>query len=200
MMDRDPARASSHAYPPARAHHRAAALLALGLIPPAIWLGARLVPGGAGAREPVYSLAALDGRLAQNPAAWLHRPLRVRALVGGECTALTGLNSPVCGAWALALTDPMPAGGAAPLLLGWDAPRPALTLLRRLPLLGQVLLGPQILHASVPAVYWIELQPAACVPPAAPPCYVALLLDAAPPNGAAGTARQGSRGLMRPAP
>lgn len=135
-----------------------------------------LIPGR------VYSLAVLDDALARQPRAWLQRPLRVYALLGGKCTAMAGLYTPSCAAWELALTDPVGSAEVAPLPLAWGSAPPLLAFLRRLPLLGQVAPPPQILHSSVPAVYRIELQPAACTGMDGPPCYQALLLDARKPD------------------
>jgi hypothetical protein len=140
------------------------------------------------AREHVYSLATLESRLQRDPAAWLHRSLRVRALVEGQCTQLVGLYVASCGSWRLALTDPngptdpYAGTGDQPLPLSWGKAPALLAFLRHLPLLKQMVPLPQILHSGVPAVYQIQLRPTACVLSAGPPCYEAQLLDAIPPD------------------
>jgi hypothetical protein len=65
-----------------------------------------------------------------------------------------------------------------PLLLTWAAPDPLLTLVRRLPLAGQVLSPPQVVRWWVVATYRVRLAalPANACP--APPCFGAVLLDA----------------------
>jgi hypothetical protein len=68
------------------AHRLGAALLVLGLIAALAWLCARVV-AAAGTPAPVYSVAALEVQLARDPAAWLHRPVRVRAALANQCTA-----------------------------------------------------------------------------------------------------------------
>jgi hypothetical protein len=173
------------------------AMLALCLTAVVPWLGLHVV-SAVSARERVYALATLESHLARDPAAWLHRSLRVRALLGGQCTALAGPYTPACAAWRMALTDPNASGDSGlygtvrPLPLVWGEAPPVLAFLRRLPMVGQMLPRPQIVHSSVPAVYQIQLRPTACVVSADPPCYEALLLDAIPPNNSSDWVQIGS--------
>lgn len=173
------------------------AILTLCLVAILPWLDAHLV-SQATASGSIYSVAALEARLARNPAALLHRSVRVRAQLGGQCTAVVGLYTRTCTAWRVALTDqnapadPQPDGYARPLPLAWGEASPILAFLRRLPLVRQMIPPPQILHSGVPAIYQIDVQPTTCVLSADPPCYQARLLDAIAPNNSAASVRMGS--------
>lgn len=160
------------------------------------WLGAR-VGSAVGVRERVYSLAGLESHLAHEPAAWLQRSVRTRALLGGQCTEIVDLAA-ACGASRMALIDPHARADsgsgsiAQPLPLAWGKPPALLAFLRRVPLVGQLLPRPQIVHLGVPAVYRIQVRPTACVLSADPPCYEALLLDAIAPDSSTDWVQIGS--------
>ena len=161
---------------------RCAAMLGLCLAALLPWLGGRLAATGS-AREPVYSMAALAAHLDRDPAAWLHRTLRVHALLGGKCVALSGLYTQVCSSWEMALTDPAGGQDVAPLPLTWGDAPPLMAVLRRLPLLGRLVPRPQIMHSSAVAPYRIRLQTTPCTAlDDGPVCNGALLLDAVPPD------------------
>lgn len=116
----------------------------------------------------------------------------MRALLGGKCTALTGLYTVSCAAWELALTDPSGDNTVEPLALAWGSAPPLIAFLRWVRLLGQVAPAPQIVHSGMPAVYRIELQTAACTGSDGPVCYQALLLDTRKPNNTTDWMRIGS--------
>jgi hypothetical protein len=65
------------------------------------------------------------------------------------------------------------------LLLRWGAPDPRRAFLRRLPLVGLLVPPQQQAAPGVPATYRIQLRAATADSCAAPPCYQAVLLDAA---------------------
>jgi hypothetical protein len=62
---------------------------------------------------------------------------------------------------------------------GWE-PDPLLAALRRLPLAGGLVPGPQVARVGVLATYRVRLKTAPAPVCDATPCYEALLLDAAP--------------------
>ncbi|HWE64278.1 MAG TPA: hypothetical protein VHB98_21410 [Chloroflexota bacterium] len=129
---------------------------------------------------PIYTVAALRAHLAQDPAAWMDRPLRVRA-IAAICRAWLSLaHASPCVNWQLALTDPGADDGAEALPLASGPVPPLVELLRRLPLIRIVAPAPQQPRWDAIAVYRIQLHALACGPAQQPPCYEALLLDAAP--------------------
>jgi hypothetical protein len=62
---------------------------------------------------------------------------------------------------------------------GWE-PDPLLAALRRLPLAGGLVPGPQVAREGVLATYRVRLVAAPAAACEASPCYEAFLLDAAP--------------------
>jgi hypothetical protein len=124
----------------------------------------------------VYSVAGLHERLAAHPAAWVGRPLRVRALAGA-CTTQSGTGP--CLYWQPELTDPDAPPGAWALPLARGSSPPLLALLRRLPLLGDLAPPPQRPHWGQTRVYSLLLQAGPCFTGDPPPCYEAVLIDAA---------------------
>jgi hypothetical protein len=62
---------------------------------------------------------------------------------------------------------------------------PLLALLRRLPLVGRLVPGPQLLRWGRPAIYRVQVQDAAGRSPNATRHYAAVLLDPAPVLGPA---------------
>jgi hypothetical protein len=117
----------------------------------------------------VYSVQEVQLGLAHDPAAWLGRTLRVRGMVySASCS---------CRDRAPSLFD---RDGASMLhVAGWE-PDPLLAALRRLPLVGGLVPGPQVARGGVLATYRVRLLAAPAATCDAVPCYQAMLLDAAP--------------------
>jgi hypothetical protein len=130
---------------------------------------------------PVYSIAALDAKLAHDPAAWLGATVQVRAVLGQVCLATTHSYPPSCATVQLTLADPNPTSTAPALPLAWDPQSTVSTVLRRIPLLRALMPPAQTLHAGGPAVYRIKVQHGPCVQSPATACYGAILLGADPP-------------------
>jgi hypothetical protein len=130
---------------------------------------------------PVYTVAALRTHLAHDPAAWLDRPLRVRAIASG-CTAWDkAAHVRSCLTWGPALTDPGGAYGAEALPVVAAPAPPLVSFFRRLPLIGEVAPAPQQPRWDSLGTYYIQLHAVACDLKAQRLCYYyARLLDAAP--------------------
>jgi hypothetical protein len=150
-------------------------------------LGLLLLAGGLAAMAssrsadhgPVYSVAALRSHLAEEPQTWVGRRAAVRGIaVGSSCKTWPSPAHTPCQGWPPSiLLDPSQLI-RLPLTLG--APNPPLALHRRLPLAGQLVPPPQVVHWGAVATYRVQLRAAPASPCASPPCYQALLLDAAP--------------------
>jgi hypothetical protein len=130
---------------------------------------------------PVYTVAALRAHLAHDPAAWLDRPLRVRAMAS-VCTAWNAATHVrPCQTWGPTLTDPGGAYGAEALPVVAAPAPPLVSFLRRLPLIGSVAPAPQQPRWDSLDTYQIQLHAVVCDLKALRPCYYyARLLDAAP--------------------
>lgn len=138
-------------------------------------LQARGTASGAG---PVYSLAQIQARLAEQPWRWLGRTLRLRALAQ-PCPTWGSPHDPLhCATWQPVLVDPDGAALDPPLPLATGPGDPLLDRLRELPLVGQ-LLPAQRLVWEQPEAYRVRLVMRASRTCSAAPCYEALLLDAA---------------------
>jgi hypothetical protein len=136
-------------------------------------LHAAVPPGG-----PAYSVAAIDDHLLHEPAAWVGRTVRVRAIFGACDTWLGPAYSSPCVSWQGAgLVDPGPAAQYLSLTPG--DPPPVLAFFRRLPLLGRLAPAPQSPAWGGIAIYRVWLQPVPCTP-RGPRCYQGVLADAAP--------------------
>jgi hypothetical protein len=131
--------------------------------------------GHAADRTPVYTVAALRTHLAQDPEAWVNRPLRVRALAEICSTWLGSVAASPCIDTQPVLADPAPTGVSLPL--AWGSAPPVVAFLRRLPLLSAVVPAAQAPRWGALAVYRVQVRALTCGP-AQPPCYEALLLDA----------------------
>lgn len=170
----------------------APALLCLSL-----WMGYRgITLAGRGAVPPrIYTLAALRTQVQRAPQGWVGKTVRVHALLitCNDVTPVSG-SSP-CQDWQLALLDPQATHGTwkLPVLLGF-AP-PLLTVLRRVPLLGDLAPAPQVLRRGTASAYAVQLRRAPCARPGGRACFLALLLDAGSWEGSA-AARQ-HRGVGR---
>jgi hypothetical protein len=127
---------------------------------------------------PVYSVAEVQAGLVVQPQAWVGRIVRVQ---GSATVCETRFEHGYfrCTSEQPRLSD---AGGAAaePLLLVWEAPAPVWSALWRLPLLRGLLPAVQPVQWGVVATYRVQLRAAHASSCASPPCYQAVLLDAAP--------------------
>jgi hypothetical protein len=153
-------------------------MLAAGMTVALLALGALVLVQAAGPQTggPVYTVAALRAHLAQEPQAWVDRPLRVRALAGA-CTAWLEMpHEGPCLHWQPELMDPQDEGEVLPLVSG-PIP-PPVAFLRRLPLIGDIAPGPQFPRWDGVDVYRVQVHALSCGIHL-PPCYEALLLDAA---------------------
>jgi hypothetical protein len=134
-------------------------------------------------RGTVYSVAAVERHLAQEPYAWGGRTVLVQgeAQVTISHTWRSGCEQAqlVCTivqtAWSLG--DPGAPSLVAYLPLQLSAPDPLRALLRQAPLIGRLVPPPQVIHPGITATYRIQL----CAMPHGTDGtgYQALLLDAA---------------------
>jgi hypothetical protein len=128
-------------------------------------------------QDPVYSVAAVRTHLARNPHAWTGRAVRVQALTMSP--ACIERESVLCAGWSpdvANLVDPVD-GEFLPLTQ--VAATPLLSLLRRLPLLRDLVPAAPALHWGMRATYRVRLRAAPAGSCALAPCYEAVLLDAA---------------------
>jgi hypothetical protein len=136
------------------------------------------VSTGAGAFAPIYTVSELRAGLADNPHAWLEQTVLVRGVaLGPACPP----NASCVFAWP-ALVDADATGPGSSLLLSMGPANSLLALLRRLPLVGRVVPGPQLLRWGRPAVYRVRVRDAAGMSPRRTRHYEAVLLDAASPG------------------
>jgi hypothetical protein len=143
--------------------------LALGMGLMAVAVHGQIDPG------PVYTVAQVQAHLERAPTAWLGRTVRVRGWVDGCPGSSTADVLPECWGRTLYYLTDATAPATEPLVVVKGD---------RGPLLGALLSAPQTLHWGADASYRVQLQPApaaGCYP--TPPCYAALLLDAAPGAG-----------------
>jgi hypothetical protein len=127
----------------------------------------------------VYSVAQVQAGLAHHPGIWVGRTVRVRG-VAAICLSSDMESDPQrCSHWPTYLVDAAVTGAVLPLAWGrLDAVR---AFLRRVPPVSQMIAPPQTPRWWMPASYRVQLRAAAGLC-GVPPCYEALLLDAAP-NG-----------------
>jgi hypothetical protein len=143
-----------------------------------LWAYRSILPGTGGTMEnTVYTVQDLEAQVARTPAAWLGRRVQVRGVAFG-CWLWGGPGHAVCVRWLPALIDP--AGMARPLPLVEDAPDPLRALVRSLPLAGRFVPPAQTIQLGNLATYRVEIRAAPAMMCLVPPCYKALLLDAAP--------------------
>ena len=136
------------------------------------------VSHGVAAFGPVYTVAELRAGLADNPHVWLGHSVLVRGVV-------LGLSCPPNASCAFALpvlidADATGPGNYLPLSVG--PANPLLALLRRLPLVGRLMPGPQLLRWGRPAIYRVQVREAVGTSPRETRPYEAVLLDPAPPG------------------
>jgi hypothetical protein len=141
-------------------------------------LAVSTVSTGVGAFGPVYTVSELRADLADNPHAWLGHTVLVRGVaLGLACPP----NASCVFAWP-ALVDADATGPGSFLPLSMGPANPLLALLRRLPLVGRFVPGPQLLRWGRPAIYRVQVQDAAGTSPNGTRRYAAVLLDPAPPG------------------
>lgn len=146
-----------------------------------VWMGLSPLAGSMhpAASGPTYSVASLEAHLRRDPDAWLHGPVRVRAVAGQCMVMLAGPGSP-CLAPQPYLADPAGEGGDAmlPLILG--APAPWLALMREVPLLGELASQPLTPAWGREAGYTVEIRAVTCGEVGMSVCYEAVLADGPP--------------------
>jgi hypothetical protein len=131
---------------------------------------------GVGAFAPVYRVSELRAGLADNPHAWLGHTMLVRGVALG--LACPPQASCVVFAWPT-LVDADATGPGRSLPLSMGPASSLLALLRRLPLVGRLVPGPQLLRWGRPAVYRVQVRDAAGTSPNGTRHYEAVLLDPA---------------------
>jgi hypothetical protein len=128
----------------------------------------------------VYAVAAIRAALAHRPQAWVGQTVEIRA-VAEPCPWWEEQGRlQHCADQPLVLVDSPTGAPADPLPVARAAPRPLLSFLRGLPLLGRVLPRPLMVPLFVRARFHVRLRalsPGSCT---SLPCYEALLLDAVP--------------------
>jgi hypothetical protein len=141
---------------------------------------AALAVRGQGDPGPVYTVALVQSHLERDPEAWLGRTLLVRGRIAGCPGVLTPAIQQVCQRWdRYHLTD-ADAPATEPLALVTGDPSRLVAALRGLSLPGVLLPAAQVLHWGVDATYRAQLRAAPADSCLLPPCYEALLPDAAP--------------------
>jgi hypothetical protein len=132
-------------------------------------------------RDPVYTVAALQTHLAQEPATWVNRTVRVQAIANADGCAIWGTGErPTCSEWQALLFDPRAASARPLALVRGRVPR-LLAILRRIPFLSGLAAAPQVVNWEAVATYRVQLRTIFCHTGSTPLCgYAALLLDAAP--------------------
>ena len=136
------------------------------------------VSTGVGAFGPVYTVSALRARLADHPHTWLGHTVLVRGVaLAPPCPPTASCAF----AWP-ALVDADAAGPGSYLPLSMGPANPLLAQLRRLPLVGRLVPGPQLLEWGRPAIYRVQIQDVAGTSPNGTRHDAAVLLDPAPPG------------------
>ncbi|HWE62684.1 MAG TPA: hypothetical protein VHB98_13300 [Chloroflexota bacterium] len=129
-------------------------------------------------RVPVYSIATVQAGLAHHPSVWVGRTVHVRGVAALCLTSDSQSDPQYCSQEPTYLVDAIRTGGVLPLAWGrQDAVR---AFLRRVPLVRAVVAPPQTPRWWLLATYWVQLRATATGFCGIPPCYEALLLDAAP--------------------
>jgi hypothetical protein len=156
-------------------------LAVLGCVAAVIACGAmcRAIATGRSAADPVYTVAALQAKVARHPTAWRGRTVLLRA-VAVACVPMFGIapDEPLC--LPAGPIDPGPPYPRVWLPLTVGAPNPLLAVLRRLPLAGPLVPAPQALPWGAVSTFHVQLRAAPSDACSSPPCYAALLLSTAP--------------------
>jgi hypothetical protein len=145
-------------------------------------LATRLAVGAISSRpghDTVYTVAQVQAGLAWRPGAWAGRTVRVRGRATA-CAIKLAHGHFHCMPRQPRLNDPDVAATTEPLPLAWEDPSPALTVMRRVPLLGSLLPAPQTVDWWMVATYRVQLRATPDAPCGATTCYEAVLLDAVP--------------------
>jgi hypothetical protein len=155
------------------------------LAPCALGLAVALAAGilqatGGGAGRAVYTVAQLRAHLHRDPAAWVGRTLWVRGRIAGCPGILPPAAQSVCREWDRYYLTDTAAPATEPLPVERENPDPLLAALRRLPLGGRLLPAEQQIHWGMLTTYRVRVRVAPALVCRRPPCYEALLLDAAP--------------------
>jgi hypothetical protein len=146
----------------------------------ALLIGACLVAAARNHRDQpqAYSIAQVRTGLDRQPAAWLHRSLRVRAIpVLRRCLAWE-TPGPICQLWGPALVGAERSSAVEPLPLAWGEAPAVFAFLRHQSVLGNLVPPPQSIRWATPGVYRIRLRAAPCFAPGLAPCYQAVIVDA----------------------
>jgi hypothetical protein len=117
----------------------------------------------------VYSVAQVQRHLARDARRWVGRTILVRGVVAGEPAYHPSPS----------LVDVDAAAPIDPLPLAWAGADPLRAYLRRLPVLDRLAPQVQAVRWGAVAVYRIQLRVAPASSCPYPPCYEAVLLDAA---------------------
>lgn len=141
-------------------------------------------PPNLGNTGPVYTVAAVREHLAHDARGWVRRTILVRGSLA-PCMVVSSAGDVPCaamvpGAWPLDLVDPDRPADVEPLPLMRGDSNQALALLRRLPVLQDLVPAAQDVHWEGVATYRVQLQAMAHGLCGAGDCYGAVLLDAAP--------------------
>jgi hypothetical protein len=152
---------------------------ALGLVAVALVAGILQATGG-GAGGAAYTVARLRAQLHQDPAAWVGRTLWVRGRIGGCPGIPPPAAQSACQEWDRYYLTDTAAPATEPLPVELGNPGPLLAALRRLPLAGRLLPGEQQIRWGLLASYRVRVRAAPALVCRRPPCYEALLPDAAP--------------------
>jgi hypothetical protein len=142
-------------------------------------LGLALAVCGLRDRGPIYSVAAIQARLARHPDAWVGRTLLVRGVAVAPPCAQQSVTVVLCGPLRFALRDPDPAAAPLGMALAWAGSDSLLTSLRRVPFVGSIVPAPQAIRWDVVAVYRVRFR-ALAGRSCGVGCYAAVVLDAAP--------------------
>jgi hypothetical protein len=146
---------------------------------------------------PVYTVAEVISGLAHKPKVWMGRTIRVRGVINAtycDVTAPCALSRlepsqvyTVAGGGRFVLeerrgaSDSLNALQRASLLLALGSADPLRSMLRRLPVLENVLLSTQQFTYGVPHIFRLRLQPRPCAWPGWW-CVEGVLLDTVPPT------------------
>jgi hypothetical protein len=126
---------------------------------------------------PLYSVAQVQARLADDPHAWVGRTVQVRGLAVGCLASRSAPPLLSCGRWPAYLLDSDSAGAGGSLPLAWASQDGLRAFWLRVAPVGGLLPPPQTPRWGMPATYRVQLRATAC---SLAPCYAAILLDDAP--------------------
>jgi hypothetical protein len=133
-------------------------------------------PAGQG---PVYTVREVQAHLGRNSADWVGRTLRVRGVaIPAACSTRDAAQDLPCpDRWRQGIVDP---DGIPLLPLSVGASNPLRAFVRHVPVLDSLAPVPQAVHWGTVATFRVRLRAAPANSCPGPPCYEAVLLDAAP--------------------